>query len=325
MEQEVQVKCPNCNSTLKIKNVDNSAERIINCPKCMTPIKVAFSAAIPETPIPSETMPPSPYSSPLPPPPAPLAPKKNNNTWLIVIMSILIAALAGVLIWLLVFKDKEPSRIHHSSDDEIEEYSTAASAQASVSAQASASAEFPPEASASQYIEASASAKAEPYYRGEASVGSYESSYSLPYIGNSYYNIGEKLYNRLSSSGFVNVYSGMTGKDFESIRYMDQSKSSNQLKVENSDGYRYQFFFMGSNKHNGRLTGVAVSHACSSPENECYNFENYIAGSGNFTWVKDGLYRSSSGHYVSPGYSNGRFYIYYYLPNAPAKDPAPRK
>ena len=317
MEQQVQIQCPNCHTTLMVKNLNNTSERIINCPKCQTPIQVVFGATqAPNPPYnPQGNMPVG-----TPPPPAPItepaAPAKGNGnkTLVIVLLSLLVAALAGVLIWLLLIKDKEKtssdSETSSSSVKQYEMASTSVAPEASASASVVALDDEIPEISAN----ASASVAPETYSR----------DYSLPYLGNSSYGVGEKLYNQLRTSSFVNVYNGISGSEFSSIRHMDTSNSSNQLKVENSDGYRYQFFFMGSNKNNGRLTGVAVSRACANPSSECLDFENYVAGSGNFTWVRDGLYRSSTGCYVSPGYSKGRFYVYYYLPNAPEKDPAPR-
>lgn len=300
-----------------VKNLNNTSERVINCPKCQTPIQVVFGAT--QTPNP-------PYNPQgnmpvgTPPPPAPItepaAPAKGNGnkTLVIVLLSLLVAALAGVLIWLLLIKDKDKtssdSETSSSSVKQYEMASTSVAPEASAPASVVALDDEIPEISAN----ASASVAPETYSR----------DYSLPYLGNSSYGVGEKLYNQLRTSSFVNVYNGISGSEFSSIRHMDTSNSSNQLKVENSDGYRYQFFFMGSNKNNGRLTGVAVSRACANPSSECLDFENYVAGSGNFTWVRDGLYRSSTGCYVSPGYSKGRFYVYYYLPNAPEKDPAPR-
>lgn len=317
MEQQVQIQCPNCHTTLMVKNLNNTSERIINCPKCQTPIQVVFGATqAPNPPYnPQGNMPVG-----TPPPPAPItepaAPAKGNGnkTLVIVLLSLLVAALAGVLIWLLLIKDKDKtssdSETSSSSVKQYEMASTSVAPEASASASVVALDDEIPEISAN----ASASVAPETYSR----------DYSLPYLGNSSYGVGEKLYNQLRTSSFVNVYNGISGSEFSSIRHMDTSNSSNQLKVENSDGYRYQFFFMGSNKNNGRLTGVAVSRACANPSSECLDFENYVAGSGNFTWVRDGLYRSSTGCYVSPGYSKGRFYVYYYLPNAPEKDPAPR-
>ncbi|MBQ4139005.1 MAG: hypothetical protein II592_05630 [Muribaculaceae bacterium] len=317
MEQQVQIQCPNCHTTLMVKNLNNTSERIINCPKCQTPIQVVFGATqAPNPPYnPQGNMPVG-----TPPPPAPItepaAPAKGNGnkTLVIVLLSLLVAALAGVLIWLLLIKDKDKassdSETSSSSVKQYEMASTSVAPEASASASVVALDDEIPEISAY----ASASVAPETYSR----------DYSLPYLGNSSYGVGEKLYNQLRTSSFVNVYNGISGSEFSSIRHMDTSNSSNQLKVENSDGYRYQFFFMGSNKNNGRLTGVAVSRACANPSSECLDFENYVAGSGNFTWVRDGLYRSSTGCYVSPGYSKGRFYVYYYLPNAPEKDPAPR-
>lgn len=300
-----------------VKNLNNTSERVINCPKCQTPIQVVFGAnQAPNPPYnPQGNMPVG-----TPPPPAPItepaAPAKGNGnkTLVIVLLSLLVAALAGVLIWLLLIKDKDKT----SSDSET--------SSSSVKQYEMASTSVAPEASASASVVALDDEIPEISAYASASVApeTYSKDYSLPYLGNSSYGVGEKLYNQLRTSSFVNVYNGISGSEFSSIRHMDTSNSSNQLKVENSDGYRYQFFFMGSNKNNGRLTGVAVSRACANPSSECLDFENYVAGSGNFTWVRDGLYRSSTGCYVSPGYSKGRFYVYYYLPNAPEKDPAPR-
>ena len=324
---QVQIQCPNCKSVLLVKNTDGSNERVVNCPTCHTPLMVSFgnmaanagSQPYNQTPYPSGPMPAG--TGPMPqggPTQQPISNEpKKNNTWVIALLAALVLALAGVLIWLLVFKDKDASATTDSEPAKVEMSSSgSASTQTSVAPEASL-ASISPEASASSVAISDDDIPEIP----EESVST---SYSLPYLGNSSNGIGEKLYNKLGISSFVNVHGGMTGSDFDAIRSKDSSTAGNQLKVENSDGYRYQFFFMGSNKRNGRLTGVAVSHACSNPSSECLDFENYVAGSGDFTWVKDGLYRSRTGYYVSPGYSKGRFYVYYYLPNAPVKDPAPR-
>lgn len=326
--EQVQIQCPNCKSVLLVKNSDGSRERVVNCPTCQTPIMVTFSGMA-GAPQPTGQMPQNPQGQqpmtqpyygqgqPTPYPAQENKPKKNNG-WLIALLSALVLALAGVLIWLLVFKDKDKgSATSNEGSAQTEQISNTASASVSVDpASAEASLSVNPEVSASVALDDLIPEIDEP--------NTSRSGYTLPRIGNSSYGIGEKLYNELGTSSFVNVRGGMTGNDFSSIRNMDKSTAKDQMKVESSDGYRYQYFFLGSNKNNGRLTGVAVSHACNNPMSECLDFENYVAGSGNFTWVNDGLYRSSTGYYVSPGYSKGRFYVYYYLPNAPKKEAAPR-
>ena len=330
--EQVQIQCPNCKTVLLVKNTDGSRERVVNCPTCQTPLMVTFSGMgmvggpqpgpVPQNPQGPQPMPQPSYGQGQPnPSPVQENGTKKNNAWLIALLSALVLALAGVLIWLLVFKDKDKASPTSSdgSSAKTEQVSSSASASASVAPETSAS--VAPETSSSIAPEEVALDDLIPEINEPISS---RSGYTLPHIGNSSYGIGEKLYNELGQSSFVNVRGGMTGNDFSSIRNMDKSTAKDQLKVENSDGYRYQYFFLGSNKNTGRLTGVAVSHACNNPMSECLDFENYVAGSGKFTWVSDGLYRSSTGYYVSPGYSKGRFYVYYYLPNAPKKEAAPR-
>ena len=146
--------------------------------------------------------------------------------------------------------------------------------------------------------------------------------YELPYFSDPNTTYAQDLFNSLLTGQFVNIYPGITGNEFSSIAYLDKCSAANQLRVDNSDGIRYQFFFMGSNKNSGPLTGVAVSCEGSG---QCGEFESYITQSGLFTTVGNHLYETPQGCYISPGYSGNRFYIYYYLPNAPEKNPAPRK
>lgn len=296
---QVQIQCPHCKTVLLVKNIDGSSEHVLNCPKCMNPLRVSFNSLAygnPSTntiPVPypqSQTTnaPGSPYSS--------NTPQKKSNLWLILLLSLLVVALAGTLVYFLLIQNKNKAQ---TVENEIKTEQVS---------QNTTSSDNIPELS---------DVADKPVIQ--------KVSFSIPYIGSSSQDVASRLYDELSESSFVNVHGGMTGADFESIRSKDSSSSREQLKVENSDGFRYQYFFMGSNKFNGSLTGVAVSKACDNPIQECFEFENYVAGDGSFTWVSDGLYRSSTGYYVSPGYSKGRFYVYYYLPNAPEKEAAPRK
>lgn len=167
--QKVQVTCPNCGTTLLVKNTTGATERTINCPKCQTPIMVNFA--------PMNTPPSYPAT------PTPVAMQKvqqsggSSKGVLIGALSGLVVVLAGLLVWLLVFKDKpagSPATIDKT------DMSTSMPSQASVSASAEpkwADAEF----SASTATEASSSVKP------EASI--YENSYG--YYGYFVGNVGD--------------------------------------------------------------------------------------------------------------------------------------
>lgn len=112
-EQKIQVTCPNCGTTLSVKNMTGGAERNIICPKCRTPINVNFAAAEP----------PAPLAPPAPAPVPPVAseqPERNGKSkaWLIGLLSALVLALAGVLVWLLVFKNKPAPQVDDSEEPE---------------------------------------------------------------------------------------------------------------------------------------------------------------------------------------------------------------
>ena len=331
---QVQIQCPNCKSVLLVKNTDGSNERVVNCPTCHTPLMVSFgnmaanSASQPynQTPYPPGPMPagmgPMPQGGPTQ---QPISEKpKKNNTWVIALLAVLVLALAGVLIWLLVFKDSKKSESTQSNSSEASIYQT----EKISSAQASVSASVEPEASASvepdiPELSAIPEASVAPEPAGRTSTND---GYSLPYMSDTETDVANQMIKKLNVHTFVNVGDGFTGADFKSLRSRDLSKGdSKQLTVEDSNGYRYQFFFMNSNKYDGKLTGVAVSHKCYDARQECASFDAYIKNSDDFNAVGRNIYQSNWGNYISPGYSKGRLYVYYYLPNAPDKSPAPRK
>lgn len=112
-EQSVRVVCPNCGTTLSVKNMTGGAERNIICPKCQTPINVNFAAAEP----------PAPLAPPAPAPVPPVASEQperggKSKAWLIGLLSALVLALAGVLVWLLVFKNKPAPQVDDSEEPE---------------------------------------------------------------------------------------------------------------------------------------------------------------------------------------------------------------
>lgn len=113
-EQSVRVVCPNCGTKLLVKNRTGARERVVNCPKCQQPITVNF--AVSESP--------APLAPPAPEPPvASEQPERGGKSkaWLIGLLSALVLALAGVLVWFLLHKDK-PKYI---DDDATESVSVA--------------------------------------------------------------------------------------------------------------------------------------------------------------------------------------------------------
>ena len=331
--EQVQIQCPNCKTVLLVKNTDGSRERVVNCPTCQTPLMVTFSGMgmvggsqtgpMPQNPQGTQPMPQPSYGQEQPNPyyPAQENSTKKNNAWLIALLSALVLALAGVLIWLLVFKDKDKTNTTstESSATKTEQLSSSASTSVSVAPEAGASVSSIPNIE-DEIPEVSVVPVAEE--RASRST----SGYSLPYVADSETDVANQLIKRLNSHTFLDIYDGLTGADFKSLRSKDLSKGDNkQLTVEDANGYRYQFFFMNSNKYDGKLTGVAVSHKCYDARQECASFDEYLRRSNDFDLVGRNMYQSSWGKYISPGYAKGRLYVYYYLPDAPEKGAAPRK
>ena len=110
-EQSVQVTCPQCGATLLVKNTGGASERKVNCPKCQQPISVNFATAEPPVHL----------ASPAPEPPvASEQPERGGKSkaWLIGLLSALVLALAGVLVWFLLHKDK-PKYVDDDDDDDV--------------------------------------------------------------------------------------------------------------------------------------------------------------------------------------------------------------
>ncbi len=330
--EQVQIQCPNCKSVLLVKNTDGSRERVVNCPTCHTPLMVTFSGMgmvggtqpgpMPQNPQGSQPMPQPSYGQgqPNPSPGQEISPKKNN-AWLIALLSALVLALAGVLIWLLVFKDKDKASTTSTegSATKTEQVSSSASGNASVAAEVSASASV-----ISSINDEIPEISTVPVAEERASRST--SGYSLPYVADEETDVANQLIKKLNAHTFLDISDGLTGTDLKSLRSKDLSKGdSKQLTVEDANGYRYQFFFMNSNKYDGKLTGVAVSHKCYDARQECISFDEYLKNSDDFDVVGRNMYQSSWGNYISPGYAKGRLYVYYYLPGAPSKNAAPRK
>ena len=104
-EQSVQVVCPKCDTKLLVKNVTGASERVVNCPKCQQSFTVSF--------VPAPQLAPS---APVAEPVSSSQPQKRGGAssskgLLIGVLSGLVVVLAGLLVWLLVLKDK-PSSIH---------------------------------------------------------------------------------------------------------------------------------------------------------------------------------------------------------------------
>ena len=144
--------------------------------------------------------------------------------------------------------------------------------------------------------------------------------YYLPYMSTASY--AQTFYDELKTGNFVNTWPNIRRSDFTNILPNATVSNSQQITTEDSNGYRYQFYFLGDDD---RLTGVAVSHATDTPSIPCYTLDTMIEQDTYFTCVGDNQYELPNGCLVSPGYTATRFYIYYYMPNAPVKDPAPRR
>lgn len=117
-EQSVQVTCPQCGATLLVKNTGGASERKVNCPKCQQPISVNFATAEPPAHLaPPAPVPPAPGPTPSV---APMQPQSSgkNKAWLIGLLSALVLALAGVLVWFLLHKDK-PKYVDDDDDDDV--------------------------------------------------------------------------------------------------------------------------------------------------------------------------------------------------------------
>lgn len=158
-------------------------------------------------------------------------------------------------------------------------------------------------------------------------VASEESSdYSEPYLSDDEYNLGANLAKMAASPGFAGTYNGMTASKFNNVLYKC-TVSGKQIKYENGN-YRLQYFFVNSAQDpSAPITGVALSYDLNYSDTSVYtvleDFENKM---DTYGFERDGeSYITRSGAYVSGGHSGGRFYIYYYYPNAPEKGPAPRR
>ncbi|MBP5688583.1 MAG: hypothetical protein J6X22_08100 [Muribaculaceae bacterium] len=133
------------------------------------------------------------------------------------------------------------------------------------------------------------------------------------YNGNS---IGEEMANLVTDDGFAGTMDGMTLQEqFEGWHASSMGRLK-QAKGEDN-GYLYQFFF---NRDDGRLSGIALSHYVDEPWYECQTIDERLGTSDSNRMVT-----MPNGAMVSPGYTGGKVYIYYFYPCAPDPNPAPRR
>ncbi|MBR5118603.1 MAG: hypothetical protein IK100_08170 [Muribaculaceae bacterium] len=139
-------------------------------------------------------------------------------------------------------------------------------------------------------------------------------SYSFPYYEG--YSIGEEMANLVTDDGFAGTMDGMTLQDqFEGWQATSMGRLK-QVKAED-EGYLYQFFF---NRNDGRLSGIALSHYVDEPWYECQTIDEQLGTSDD-----EPMITLPNGAMVSPGYTGGKVYIYYFYPCAPDPNPAPRR
>ena len=146
---------------------------------------------------------------------------------------------------------------------------------------------------------------------------SYEDDYEPSYGG-----YGSQLANMALGGTFFGISEGATGDE---IRSYGGSVMGEQRKAT-LDGWKLQIFFDGNaGASYSVVTGIAASRDMSgtgqSVYEACHEFDEQM---GRYcSQTSDGSYITSSGCYASSGYVGSKFYVYFYFPNAPQKDPAP--
>lgn len=146
---------------------------------------------------------------------------------------------------------------------------------------------------------------------------SYEDDYEPSYGG-----YGSQLANMALGGTFFGISEGATGDE---IRSYGGSVMGEQRKAT-LDGWKLQIFFDGNaGASYSVVTGIAASRDMSgtgqSVYEACHEFDEQMGRYCSRT--SDGSYITSSGCYASSGYVGSKFYVYFYFPNAPQKDPAP--
>ena len=123
------------------------------------------------------------------------------------------------------------------------------------------------------------------------------------------YSIGEEMANLISDDGFAGTMDGMTLH--EQFRDWRATSMGRLRQAKGSDeGYNYQFFF---NSDDGRLSGIALSHYVDDPWAECQTIDERLGTSDSNRMVT-----MPNGAMVSPGYTGGKVYIYYFYSCAPS-------
>lgn len=146
---------------------------------------------------------------------------------------------------------------------------------------------------------------------------SYEDDYEPSYGG-----YGSQLANMALGGTFFGISEGATGDE---IRSYGGSVMGEQRKAT-LDGWKLQIFFDGNaGASYSVVTGIAASRDMSgtgqSVYEACHEFDEQM---GRYcSQTSNGSYITSSGCYASSGYVGSKFYVYFYFPNAPQKDPAP--
>ena len=146
---------------------------------------------------------------------------------------------------------------------------------------------------------------------------SYEDDYEPSYGG-----YGSQLANMALGGTFFGISEGATGDE---IRSYGGSVMGEQRKAT-LDGWKLQIFFDGNaGASYSVVTGIAASRDMSgtgqSVYEACHEFDEQM---GRYcSQTSNGSYVTSSGCYASSGYVGSKFYVYFYFPNAPQKDPAP--
>ncbi len=146
---------------------------------------------------------------------------------------------------------------------------------------------------------------------------SYEDDYEPSYGG-----YGSQLANMALGGTFFGISEGATGDE---IRSYGGSVMGEQRKAT-LDGWKLQIFFDGNaGASYSVVTGIAASRDMSgtgqSVYEACHEFDEQMGRYCSRT--SNGSYITSSGCYASSGYVGSKFYVYFYFPNAPQKDPAP--
>lgn len=144
-----------------------------------------------------------------------------------------------------------------------------------------------------------------------------ENSNGMPI--NPFDSYATQLAKMASTGSFFGIREGDTA---DKVKAMYGGSAEGIQRKAYHKGWNLQFFFDGSaSRSSSVITGIAASRAASAFD-ACNEFDQLMGltceSNGYTTFI------THNGCYVSSGRSRGKFYVYFYFPNAPKKDPAPR-